>query len=60
LGYWQWDLFIIKSWKTKQRLTTQFRTEIYNVTNATKFFNPLANLNNPSAFGKLRPRRTSA
>ena len=28
---------IIKSWRIKERLTPQFRAELYNVTNTTQY-----------------------
>jgi hypothetical protein len=50
-GFWEWDLSIIKSWQIKERLTTQFRAEFYNVTNSTQFYIPNAALSSPSTFG---------
>jgi len=51
LGSWEWDASIIKTWKLKERLTAQFRAEIYNVTNSTFFAAPSATLSSPSTFG---------
>jgi hypothetical protein len=51
-GFSEWDMSIIKSWKITERLTTQFRTEIYNVTNSVKFADPGATLSSPSSFGQ--------
>lgn len=51
VGFWEWDMSIIKSWQIKERLTTQFRAEFYNLTNSTQFYAPLANLSSPSTFG---------
>jgi hypothetical protein len=51
-GFSEWDMSIIKSWKITERLTTQFRTEIYNVTNTVKFGDPAATLSTPSTFGQ--------
>lgn len=51
VGFWEWDLSIIKSWRIKERITTQFRAEFYNLTNSTQFYIPNANLNSPSTFG---------
>jgi hypothetical protein len=54
LGFWEWDMSIIKSWKIKERVTTQFRAEIYNVTNSTNFVAPIATLSTPSQFGQAQ------
>jgi hypothetical protein len=51
-GFSEWDMSIIKTWKLTERLSTQFRTEIYNVTNSVKFGDPGATLSSPSSFGK--------
>ncbi len=45
---------IIKTWKLKERLTTQFRAEIYNVTNSTVLRRPSATLSSPSTFGQAQ------
>jgi hypothetical protein len=31
VGTWEWDASIVKAWQIKERLTTQFRAEFYNV-----------------------------
>jgi hypothetical protein len=54
LGFWEWDMSIIKSWKIKERVTTQFRAEFYNVTNSTNFVAPIATLSTPSQFGQAQ------
>jgi len=51
VGYWDWDVSLIKTWKIKERLTTQFRAEFYNVTNTTQFNTPASTLSSPSTFG---------
>lgn len=51
-GFSEWDMSIIKSWKIKERITTQFRAELYNVTNSTKYATPTATLSTPSTFGQ--------
>ena len=51
IGSWEWDASIIKTWKLKERLTAQFRAEIYNVTNSTFFSAPSSTLSSPSTFG---------
>jgi hypothetical protein len=54
LGFWEWDMSIIKSWRLKEKLTAQFRAEIYNVTNTTQYFTPVATLSTPSTFGQAQ------
>jgi hypothetical protein len=54
-GFRVWDATIMKNWIIKERFTTQFRAEIYNVLNSTQF-NQLsaaagANLASTTAFG---------
>jgi len=39
-GFRNWDLSIVKDWKFKERLTTQFRAEFFNVLNHPNFANP--------------------
>jgi hypothetical protein len=51
IGYWEWDASIIKTWKVKEKISTQFRAEFYNVTNSTRFNAPAANLASPSTLG---------
>lgn len=51
-GFWEWDMSIIKSWHIKERLTTQFRAEFYNLTNTTQYATPNSTLSAPSTFGQ--------
>jgi len=51
-GFSEWDLSIIKGWKLTERLTTQFRAEIYNVVNSTQYNIPNTSLNSPSNLGE--------
>ncbi len=51
-GFSEWDLSIIKGWKLTERLTTQFRAEIYNVINSTEYNLPQTSLNSPSSLGE--------
>jgi hypothetical protein len=53
-GFWEWNMSIIKSWEIKERVTAQFRAEIYNVTNSTNFVAPTAALSTPSQFGQAQ------
>jgi hypothetical protein len=51
VGYWSWDVSLIKSWKIKERTTAQFRAEFYNIANKTQFNTPASTLSSPSTFG---------
>ena len=57
-GFSEWDLSIIKGWKLTERLTTQFRAEIYNVVNSTQYNIPKPALIRPATWERLWPRRT--
>jgi len=46
------NVSVTKDWKIKERLTTQFRAEIFNVLNRTQYAGPGLNLGTPSAFGQ--------
>jgi len=52
-GFRNWDLSIVKSFKFKERLTAQFRSEFFNILNHPNFANPFGPaglaLNDPSA-----------
>jgi hypothetical protein len=52
VGFWEWDMSIIKTWVIRERINTQFRAEFYNVTNTTNFYTPNAVLSSPSSFGE--------
>jgi outer membrane receptor protein involved in Fe transport len=39
-GFRNWDLSVTKGWKFRERLTTQFRAEFFNVLNHPNFANP--------------------
>jgi hypothetical protein len=52
VGTWEWDMSIVKSWHIKERFNTQFRADIYNVTNSTFFAAPSVTLSSPSTFGQ--------
>jgi hypothetical protein len=60
LGNWEVDLSIIKTFKIKERLTSQFRAEIYNLSNSTFFAAPSATLSTPSTFGSSASTPDSA
>lgn len=39
-GFKNWDMSVTKVWKIKERLTTQFRAEFFNILNHADFTNP--------------------
>jgi hypothetical protein len=39
-GFRNWDLSVTKDWKFRERLTAQFRAELFNVLNHPNFANP--------------------
>jgi carboxypeptidase family protein/TonB-dependent receptor-like protein len=39
-GFKNWDLSVVKDWKFKERLTTEFRAEFFNILNHPNFANP--------------------
>jgi len=51
LGTWEVDMSVIKSFKIRENISTQFRAEIYNLTNSTFFSAASATLSSPSTFG---------
>jgi len=52
-GFKNWDMSLTKEFKFKERLTAQFRVEVFNVTNSVTFGNPYSaggrNNNDPSS-----------
>jgi hypothetical protein len=44
-GFRDWDLSITKGWRFKERLTAQFRAELFNVLNHPNFANPYGGSN---------------
>jgi len=50
-GYRNWDLSVTKNWRFKERLTTQFRAEFFNILNRSIFTNP----NGPAGAGFSDP-----
>ncbi len=56
-GFKNWDVSVIKDWKIRERLTTQFRAEFFNVLNHPNFTNPGgpagAGFNDPSSPGSF-------
>jgi hypothetical protein len=51
LPYREWDASISKSWKITERFSTQFRTDIFNVTNSVIYQAPKSNPNSVTSFG---------
>jgi TonB dependent receptor len=51
IGTWEWDGSIVKAFKFGERITAQFRADLYNVTNTTFFAAASATLSSPSTFG---------
>jgi hypothetical protein len=49
--YREWDASVTKSWKIKERLTMQFRAEIFNLLNQTIYALPSGKPTSPSSFG---------
>jgi hypothetical protein len=57
-GIQNWDLSVVKNWKFNERLTAQFRGEIFNILDHTNFSNPYggpngAGLTDPSLPGSI-------
>ena len=57
-GFRVWDLTVMKNWIIKERVTTQFRAEFYNLLNSTQFAqlgisngSNGSNLASPASFG---------
>jgi hypothetical protein len=51
-GFKNWDIAVHKDWKIKERFTTQFRAEFFNVINRTNYFLPSSALASPGQFGE--------
>jgi hypothetical protein len=52
-GYANFDLGVMKRFQIVERLSTQFRVEMFNALNHPNFNNPFASVNTPSRFGKI-------
>ena len=48
-----WDTSLVKNITISERVTTQLRAQVYNLTNTPQFQNPDANFNNIGDFGQL-------
>jgi hypothetical protein len=51
-GLRTWDLSVFKNWKFKERLTSQFRAEAFNILNRTQYGNANNVLTTPTTFGE--------
>lgn len=51
-GLRTWDFSVFKNWKFKERLTTQFRVEAFNILNDTQYGAPNNALTTPASFGE--------
>ena len=51
-GLRTWDLSVFKNWRFKERLTTQFRVEAFNILNDTQYGAPNNALTTPASFGE--------
>ncbi len=47
-----WNASVTKDWKIKERLTTQFRAEFFNLINSTLYSGVGVSLGNPKSFGQ--------
>jgi hypothetical protein len=56
LGFWNWDLSVVKETRIKERFTAQFRAEFFNVLNHANFSDP----NGPANAGFNDPSTGSA
>jgi hypothetical protein len=50
-GLREWDMSVLKDWKIRERLTTEFRAEFYNILNRTNYGAPGTNPDAPTTFG---------
>ncbi len=50
MPYYNWDLSLTKAWKFRERLTTQFRAEFFNILNHPNISNPFGGPGGDNAF----------
>lgn len=53
-GLNNWDVSVQKDTKLNDRMRTEFRLDIFNAGNHTKFFNPDGNITDGSDFGRVK------
>jgi len=61
-GTFSWDMSLVKNIRIGERVTTQLRAQVYNITNTPQFQNPDTNINDTSTtngFGALFSTRVS-
>lgn len=59
-GLHTWDTSLFKDVHVTERVITQFRAELYNVTNSVQWQNPVGDFTNAGAFGLLQNARISS
>jgi hypothetical protein len=59
-GFHNWDFSVAKNWKFRERLTSQFRLEIFNILNHPNFANPFGGQNGFGIAGFNDPSATSS
>lgn len=59
-GLGSWDLSFFKTTAITERISSQFRVEIFNLSNRVNYANPGANLNSGSTFGLLTATRNGS
>jgi hypothetical protein len=50
LPFYNWDLSVTKAWKFKERLTSQFRVEFFNILNHLNISNPFGGPGGDNSF----------
>ena len=55
-GFAEWDMSLYKTWKMPYREThsVQFRWDVFNLANHTRFFNPDGNVTDGADFGRVK------
>ena len=59
-GLGSWDFSVFKTTAITERISSQFRLEIFNITNRVNYANPGSNFNSTSAFGILTATRNGS
>jgi len=52
-GFFDWDASLFKDFPIKERVSLQFRFEVFNVTNTPSFANPNSDFTQKATFGKI-------
>jgi outer membrane receptor protein involved in Fe transport len=53
-GFNNWDVSLQKNNQLSERFRTEFRLDVFNVANHTKFFNPDGNITDGADFGRVK------